>query len=261
MIANKAVGTDNLNIPAATQKGILLSNTPGLLEETCADMAFALMLNVARKVSFADRMVRAGMWKSFDLTPYIGLDVHHKTLGIVGMGGIGQGVAKRARGFDMNVIYWARSRRPDAEKRLGLEWTPDLGSLLDRSDFVSLHVPLSDATRGLIGKNQFARMKRTAILINTARGAVVDPAALFVALSTGMIAGAGIDVTSPEPLPTDDPLIGLPNIVITPHIGTASRATFEAMVMLAVQNITAALTGKLMPSCVNPEAAAHQEHS
>jgi len=254
VIANKAIGTDNVDIAAASRNGIRVSNTPGLLEETCADMAFALMLNVSCKVSFADRMVRAGLWTSFDITPYLGVDVHHKTIGIVGMGGIAKGVARRARGFSMQVLYWSRTRRPEAERELGLEWTPTLDSLLECSDFVSLHVPLTAETRGLIGLPQFERMRSTAVLVNTARGAVVDHAALYSALSARMIAGAGIDVVDPEPLPKDSPLLELPNIVITPHIGTASRATFETMIMLAAANISAALSGKPMPSCVNPEA-------
>ena len=186
--------------------------------------------------------------------PYLGVDVHGATLGIVGLGRIGLAVARRARGFDMRVLYHSRSRKPQHEERYGVEWRPDLLSLLRESDFVSIHVPLTEETRGLISVRELSEMKAGAILINTARGPIVDPKALYSALSAGSIAGAALDVTDPEPIPPDDPLLSLPNVVFTPHISSATSATFRKMGLLAARNIIAALTGEPMPSCVNPEA-------
>ena len=188
--------------------------------------------------------------------PYVGHDVHGKALGIVGLGAIGEAVARRAQGFGMTVLYYSRTRNPQAEDALGVRWAPDLKQLMRESDFVSVHVPLNDETRGIVGEAELAEMKPTAFLVNTSRGATVDPKALYAALSSGSIAGAALDVTDPEPLPTDDPLMTLPNVVITPHIAPASGTTITRMGLMAARNIIAALNGEPMPSCLNPEAAA-----
>ena len=254
VVGQRSVGTDNLDIRAATNRGILLGNTPGVLHESCADLTFALMLDVARRIAYSDREVRAGRWTVLTQTPYIGTDVHGQTLGIVGLGLIGQAVARRARGFDMRVVYHSRTRKPDAEAQHGLEWLGDLPSLLRESDFVSLHMPLTSETEGLIGDAELGQMKREAFLINTTRGRTVDLKALYRALVDGTIAGAGLDVTDPEPIPSDHPLLSLPNLVITPHIASASSATFKTMARMAAENIIAALMGQPMASCINPEA-------
>ena len=253
VVANRAVGMDNVDIPEATRRGILLSNTPGVLTNSCADFTFALILAAARNVVMADRRIREGAWTVFDQGPYVGADVHGATLGIVGLGAIGSAVARRARGFDMRVLYTARGRKPELERSLSVEWMPDLSTLLEESDFVTVHVPLSEQTRHIIGAAEMDRMKSGAFLINCSRGGTVDPAALYEALSTGRIAGAALDVTDPEPIPVDDPLLTLPNLVVTPHISSATSATVRGMGLMASANIIEALTGKPMTSCVNPE--------
>ena len=257
IIADRSVGTDNVDIPAATRNGVLLTNTPGILQDACADMTFALLLSYARQVTRSDRDIRAGKWTVFDQTPWLGLDTYNKTLGIFGFGGIGQKVAKRAAGFDMRVIYYSRSRRPDAEAELGAEWAGDMETLLRESDYLCLHCPLTDETRGVIGEAEFALMKPSAVLVNMARGAVVQQEALYEALAANVIAGAAIDVCDPEPIPMDDPLLTLDNLVITSHIGSASAATFTAMGMMAARSIVAALTGEPVKNMVNPEALAN----
>ena len=254
VVGNRAVGTDNLDIPAATKRGILLTNTPGILQDACADMTFALILAVGRRVAFGDREIRAGKWQYFDQTPYLGTNVYGKTLGIIGLGGIGQRVARRAAGFNMRVIYSSRTRKPDLEAELGVGWAPDLGTVLRESDFVSLHMPLTPETQGLIGESELMLMRPGAFLINTSRGKTVDPRALYEALAGGAIAGAALDVTDPEPIPIDDPLLTLPNVVITPHVASSSAETFKAMARMAAENIIAGLKGQPMPSCINPEA-------
>ena len=258
VVANRAIGTDNLDIPAATQRGILIGNTPGVLHESCADLVFALILDVSRRVSQSDRVVREGQWKVLEQLSYMGTDVHGKVLGIVGMGLIGQAVARRARGFDMKIIYFSRTRKPDVEQQLGAQWVADLPTLLGESDIVSLHMPLTSETEGLIDASALKQMKREAFLINTTRGRTVDQKALYEALTDGTIAGAGLDVTVPEPISPDDPIISLPNVVITPHIASATTATFNTMGRMAAQNIIAALSGQPMPSCINPEALANR---
>ncbi len=257
VIGNRAVGTDNVDIPAATRNGVLLTNTPGILQDACADMTFALLLSAARQVTRSDRAIRAGEWVVFDQTPYLGLDAYNKTLGIFGFGGIGQKVAKRAAGFDMRVLYYSRTRKPDAERELGAEWAGELETLLKESDYLCLHCPLTDETRGLFGEAEFALMKPSAVLVNMARGAIVRQSALYDALASNVIAGAAIDVCDPEPIPLDDPLLTLNNLVITPHIGSASAATFTAMGMMAAQSIVAALNGDPVKNMVNPEAMAN----
>ncbi len=254
VVSNYAVGYDNIDIAAATGRGILVGNNPGVLTDTTADLAFALLMAAARRIVEADAYTRAGRWKTWGPMVLLGHDVHHATLGIVGLGRIGQAVARRARGFDMTVLYHDMQPNPAAEKALGLEFTASLDDLLARSDFVSLHVPLTAETRGLIGRAELERMKPTAILVNTARGAVVDQAALYEALRSRRIAAAGLDVTAVEPIPPDDPLLSLDNLVITPHIGSASHRTRRRMAIMAAENLLAGLRGELPPNCVNPAA-------
>jgi glyoxylate reductase len=235
-VANYAVGTDNIDLETATARGIPVGNTPDVLTETTADLAFALMLAVARRIVEADAYVRAGRWGPWRPDLLLGHDLHGSTLGIVGFGRIGRAVARRAEGFGMTVIH-------------GIP----LEELLEQSDFVSLHAPLTPQTRGLIGAAELQRMKPTAILVNTARGPMVDTDALAEGLRNGAIAGAGLDVTDPEPLPADHPLLQAPNLVVAPHIGSASHRTREAMADMAVDNLLAALAGQRMPHCANPE--------
>jgi glyoxylate reductase len=240
-IANYAVGTDNIDLEAATRRGIPVGNTPDVLTETTADLAFALMLAVARRLVEADRWVREGRWGDWAPDVLLGHDLHAATLGIVGFGRIGRAVARRAEGFGMTVLHSSRSGGTPLEE------------LLDRSDFVSLHAPLTPETEGLIGAAELGRMKPQAILVNTARGPLVDTGALTNALHAGEIAGAGLDVTDPEPLPPGHPLLEAPGLVVAPHIGSATHRTREAMADMAVDNLLAALAGERMPHCANPE--------
>jgi glyoxylate reductase len=252
IVSVRAAGMDNIDMPAATARGIIVANTPGLNAESTADMTFALILAVARKVAFGDRRIREGAWTAFDQVPYLGTDVYGKTLGILGLGDIGEKVAKRAIGFEMNVIYSSRTRKPEEELMYGLDYV-ELDELLATSDYVTVHVPLGDKTRPIIGARELALMKPDAYLINASRGPTVDTVALTDALRAGLIAGAGLDVTDPEPIPADHPLVTMDNVVITPHIGSASAATFKAMGMAAARSIAAALKGEPVPYCANPE--------
>ena len=240
-IANYGVGTDNIDLGAATERGIPVGNTPDVLTETTAELAFALMMAAARRLTEADRYVRAGEWAEWRPDLLLGRDLRCSTLGIVGYGRIGKAFARVAEGFEMEVLHTARSG--------GVP----LDELLERSDFVSLHAPLNPDTRGLIGEHELESMKPTAILINTARGPLVDTDALTKALQNSQIGGAALDVTDPEPLPADHPLLAAPNLVIAPHIGSASHRTREAMADMAVDNLLAALAGEPMPHCANPE--------
>ena len=251
IVANLAVGYDNVDVPALTRRGILLTNTPGVLTETTADLTFALILAIARRVAEAERFVRAGHWRSWGPLFFVGHDVHHATVGIIGLGRIGTEVAKRARGFDMRILYTSRTRKREAEEALGCI-PVDLATLLHESDFVTVHVPLTSETRHLLSTPQFKQMKRTAFLINVARGPIVDQQALYAALRDGLIAGAALDVTDPEPIPLDDPLLSLNNCLILPHIGSASIATRTRMATLAAENIVAFLAGRRPPTPVNP---------
>jgi glyoxylate reductase len=240
-ISNYAVGCDNVDLAAASARGIPVGNTPGVLTETTADLAFALILAAARRIVEAEASVRAGDWLTWEPARHLGVDVHGATLGIVGLGRIGRVVARRAEGFGMEVLHASRSA--------GLR----LEEVLARSDFVSIHCPLTPETHGLIGARELALMKPTAVLVNTARGPIVDSGALAVALRAGEIAAAALDVTDPEPPPPGHPLLDAPNLTLVPHIASASRATREAMADMAVENLLAALAGELMPHCVNPE--------
>ncbi len=252
VISNYAVGVDNIDVAACTRRGIPVGHTPGVLTDAVADLTWALLLAVARGIVSAAADARAGRWGLWSATRWLGADLAGRTLGIVGFGAIGQAVARRARGFGMRIVYASRSPKPRAEMALAARRLP-LDALLAESDFVSLHVPLTPATRGLIGEAQLRRMKPSAYLINMARGAVVDTDALLRALRQGWIAGAALDVTDPEPLPASHPLYQLPNVLITPHIGSATHGTRERMARLAVANLLAGLEGRPLPHAVNPE--------
>ena len=254
VVANRAVGLDNIDIPAATRNGILIGNTPGVLHESCADFTFGLILSLARNISYGERKIRAKEWTVFDQIPYLGTDVHGATLGIIGMGLIGTAVARRARAFDMRIVYYSRTRKPEVESELGAEWRDDMDAVLSEADFVSLHMPLTSDTEYMISKRELGLMQPTAFLINTTRGRTVNPRDLHDALASGAIAGAAIDVTDPEPIPFDDPLLSLDNLLVTPHIASASRQTVRRMGQMSADNIIAALRGETMPGCVNPEA-------
>ena len=253
ILANMAVGYDNVDPVVAAQAGVWLTNTPGVLAETTADFAFALMLGLARQVSMSEADTRAGGWKTWTPTAFLGTDVHGATLGIVGMGEIGQAMARRAAGFNMPVLYSSRTRKPELEAKYGYRWS-SFGDLLARSDFVSIHTPLTPETRHLFGAPEFAQMKREAMLINTSRGGAIDQDALVAALRARELGGAALDVTDPEPLPLGHPLFTLPNVVITPHIASASLATRSRMAEMAATNVIAVLEGREPYNPVNRPA-------
>ena len=253
VVSQLAVGVDNIDVAEMTRRGIPVGNTPGVLSKATADVAFALRMAVARRVVESDRWVRQGNWRlAFHPNYWLGTDVSDATLGIVGMGKIGLEMAKRARGFDMRVLYHSRTRKPEDEARFGMEYV-DMDRLLQESDFVSLHVPLTSETYHLIGEAELRAMKPTAILVNSARGPVVDGSALHNALKNGWIAGAGLDVTEPEPMAPEDPLLGLDSVVVTPHVGSASHGSRRAMCMLAALNLLAGVKGERLVHCCNPE--------
>lgn len=249
VISVLGVGYDHVDVPAARELGILVGNTPDILADSTADLTFALLLAVARNLVQSSQHVRSGRWTDLDPSLFWGQEVHGSTLGIVGMGAIGRAVARRASGFHMKTLYYKRERRQDWEKELGIEYA-SLNQLLKASDFVTLHLPLTADTYHFIGKSELQKMKSTAYLINVARGAIVDPEALYETLQMKQIAGAALDVTEPEPLPLDHPLLGLDNLIITPHIGTATRQTRQKMAELAAQNLLAGLKGEPLPAQV-----------
>lgn len=253
VVSNYAVGFDNVDVDACTRRGIAVGNTPGVLTDTTADLAWALLMAAARRVVEGDRYVRDGRWLTWGPMLLLGPDVHGATLGIVGFGRIGQALARRARGFGMTILFHDVGDVPeDVARNLGAEAVP-LDNLLERADFVSLHVNLTDDTRQLIDARALGRMKPTAILVNTSRGPVVDTEALTEALRRGTIAAAALDVTEPEPLPADHPLIGLDNCIVVPHIASASHATRDRMAEMAAANLLAGVRGERLPTCVNPE--------
>ena len=254
VVSNMATGFDNVDLAAASRKDVLVTRTPGVLSETVADFTFALLLAAARRVVEADRHVRQGLWKSWGPEVMLGQDVHGATLGIVGLGGVGTEVARRARGFGMRVVYHSRTPKPALERRYRLTCLP-LDDLLRQADFVTLHAPLAPETRHLIGQRELDLMKPTAVLVNTARGPLVDQAALYQTLAERRIAGAALDVTDPEPMAPDDPLLALDNVVVTPHIASASVVTRSRMALLAAQNLLAALGGQVPRDTANPEIA------
>jgi|DewCreStandDraft_1066081.scaffolds.fasta_scaffold01704_9 glyoxylate reductase len=260
VVSNMAVGYDNIDVAAATRRGIAVGNTPGVLTDTTADFAWALLMAAARNVVIGDRFVRAGKWKTWGPKLLLGQDVHHATLGLIGLGRIGSEVARRAQGFSMRVLYYDVFRREDLERQLNITYT-DLDTLLRESDFVSIHTPLTPETRHLINRENLAKMKRTAVLVNTARGPIVDTMALYEALRDGVIWAAGLDVTDPEPIPVDHPLLTLENVVIAPHIASASFATRSKMSEIAARNLLAGLKGEPLPAFVNPEAYQNRRSS
>jgi len=250
VVSNMAVGYDNVDVAACTARGIPVGNTPGVLTDTTADFAFALLLAAARRIVEGVDYVRAGRWQTWGPMLLLGADVHGATLGIVGMGRVGQALADRARGFDMRVVCCDPTL---TEARIEGGTCVDLEVLLAESDFVALHVPLTETTYHLIGRRELRRMKPTAVLVNTARGGVVDPEALYAALQAGEIGYAALDVTEPEPLPADHPLLTLSNCIVVPHIASSSVATRTRMAVMAAENLLAGLRGEPLPHCVNPE--------
>jgi glyoxylate reductase len=252
VISQMAVGFDNIDIPAATLRGIPVGNTPGVLTDTTADFAWTLLMSAARRVVEGDKFTRAGKWKTWGPIDFLGPDITGATLGIVGLGRIGQGMAKRAQGFDMRILYFDTQRYLEAEQKYGAHYV-DLNTLLHEADFVTLHTVLSQETYHLMDDERLQMMKPSGILINTARGPVVDPAALYRALSTGTIAYAALDVTEPEPIEPDDPLLTLDNIIVAPHIASASFQTRNKMATMAAANLIAGLKGEHLPNCVNPQ--------
>jgi glyoxylate reductase len=241
-ISNYAVGVDNVDVDAATARGIPVGNTPDVLTDSTADLAVALMLGVARRLAEGEAFVRTGKWATWEPGLMLGRDLYGSTVGIVGFGRIGQAVARRLEGFGCELLTTGRSG--------GVP----LDELLERSDFVTLHTPLTPETRGLIGEAALRRMKPTAYLVNTARGPIVDTGALAQALHAGELAGAALDVTDPEPLPGDHPLLDAPNLLVLPHVGSATHATRGRMADIAVENLLAGLAGEPMPHQVNPPA-------
>jgi glyoxylate reductase len=249
VIANMAVGYDNVDVEAAAERGVVVTNTPGVLDETTADVAFLLLLAAARRLGEGERLLRAGRWKWWGPKQLMGRDIWGKRLGILGLGRIGQAVARRAKGFGMDVLYYNRSRKEEAEQELGARYM-DLDELLETADFVSVHTPLTDETHHLIGPKELGRMKPTAILVNTSRGPVVDEGALAEALAGGRIFAAGLDVYEEEPV-VHPKLLELENVVLAPHIGSASIETRDKMAALAAENIVAVLSGQEPKTPVN----------
>lgn len=249
VVSNYAVGFDNIDVAAATRRGIPVGNTPSVLTETTADLAFALMMAAARRITEGQDVCRSGGFKAWSPNLLLGWDVHGATLGILGMGRIGRAVARRGQGFDMTVLYTggAKAEAPEGAEAVSSD------TLLEQSDFLSLHVPLKPETTHLIDRGAFKKMKSTAVLINTARGPVVDQEALVDALRDGDIAYAALDVTTPEPLPEGHPLLGLPNCIVVPHLGSASHATRIKMADMAADNLLAGIRNERLPHCVNPE--------
>ena len=254
VVSNFAVGFDNIDVPVCTEYGIAAGNTPGVLSETTADLAFTLILATARRVFELAAWVRQDHWTvNTGMLDNLGRDVHHTTLGIIGLGRIGREVARRATGFNMKILYHNRYRDEQTEKEFGAVYaTRD--EILSRSDILSLHLPLSAQTTHYIGKNELKQMKPSAILVNTARGQLVDQTALFNAIKNGELAGAGLDVTDPEPMRGSDPLLTLPQVTVLPHIGSATDTTRIEMTEMAARNLIRALNGQPMLSCINPQS-------
>ena len=253
VVSNFAVGFDNIDVAACTARGVAVGNTPGVLTETTADLAWALLMAAARRVAEGDRYVREGHWKTWGPMLLMGPDVHGATLGIVGLGRIGQAVARRAKGFGMRIVYHDHHRVPKSVEAEFDATFMTLEGVLQESDFVSLHTVLSPETKGLINRERLGWMKKTAVLVNTSRGPVVDSLALAEALRNGTIGAAALDVTDPEPIPVDHPLVGLENCLIVPHIASASRATRNKMASMAAANLLAGIRGERLPTPVNPE--------
>lgn len=252
VISQFAVGIDNVDIASATARGIPIGNTPGVLTDTTADFAWSLLMAAARRVVESDRFTREGKWKTWGPTDFLGPDITGATLGIIGFGRIGQALAKRAQGFNMHILYYSRRRHPEADEKYHAQYV-DLDTLLREADFVSLHTNLTQETHHLMDDTRFSTMKPGGILINTARGPVVNTEALYRALSSGTIAYAAIDVTEPEPIEPDSPLLTLDNIIVSPHIASASFKTRHKMATMAAENLIAGLKGNCLPNCANPQ--------
>jgi glyoxylate reductase len=253
VVSNYAVGFNNIDVAAATARGIAVGNTPGVLTDATADMAFCLLIAAARRVVEGHQYSLAGKWKTWEPLGHLGQDLVGKTLGIVGMGRIGLAMAQRCHGgWGMNVLYHDVYKNEKAEKELGARHV-DFDTLLRDSDFISVHTDLNEKTRHMFGAEQFKKMKRTALFVNSARGPLVDPKALFEALKSGTIFAAGLDVTDPEPPAMDDPLLKLPNVIIAPHIASATTGSRNAMAEICANNLIAGLTGQKLPAWVNPE--------
>lgn len=254
IVSQMAVGYDNIDVNEATKRGIYVTNTPGVLTETTADLAWALLMAVARRIVEADKYVRSGQWKvSWHPSMLLGKDVYGATIGIIGAGRIGMAVARRAKGFNMKILYYdVVPMSPETEKEIGAKRV-DLETLLRESDFVSIHVPLTKETYHMINEERLKLMKKTAYIINNARGPVIDEKALYKALKEGWIAGAGLDVFEQEPTPSDNPLLKLENVVVTPHIGSASLETRSKMAEMVAENLVAFFQGKVPPNLVNPK--------
>lgn len=253
IVSNLAVGYDNIDVPAATERGVVVTNTPGVLFEAVADLAFALMLTAGRRIVEGDRIVRDGEWPAWRPDFLLGKEMHGSTLGLVGLGAIGEAVARRARGFGMRILYYSRTRKPVSEAELDMQYAT-LADLLRQADVLSIHVSLSPETRGLIGVEQFALMKDDALIVNTARGPIIDQAALVSWLRDHPAASAALDVFEREPIDTNDPLLQLPNVVAAPHIGSATLPTRSRMANLVVDNLIAYFRGEVPPTALNPEA-------
>jgi glyoxylate reductase len=252
IVSNMAVGVDNIDLKVCTKRGIPVGNTPGAMTDATADLAFSLLLAAARKLPESSLDAREGRWQTWSPTGWLGADLRGATLGIIGLGKIGRAVAERARGFGLRLVYWEPAQGPENEAQTGARYV-SLEELLSTSDFVTLHCPLSDSTRGMINESALRKMKPTAILVNASRGPVVDTAALTRALSEGWIASAALDVTDPEPLPPSHALYAMPNCLILPHIGSATHGTRKRMAEMACENLLAGLEGRRLPNCVNPE--------
>lgn len=257
VIAQVAVGYDNIDVAAATRRGIFVTNTPGVLTETTADMAWAILMATARRVVEGDKFTRSGRWKTWELMGFTGQDVHGATLGIVGLGRIGAAIARRAKGFAMPLLYHSRNRAEALEAEVGARYA-SLDDLLRQSDFVMVSCALTPQTRHLIGERQLGLMKPTAILVNIARGPIVDQRALYRALVDRKIWAAGLDVFEVEPVPMDEPLLKLDNVVVPPHLGSGSIATRTKMATMAAENCLAGVTGQVPPNVVNPQAGEHR---
>ena len=252
VISQMAVGFDNIDIAAATALGIAVGHTPGVLTETTADFAWALIMAASRRVVEADHEVHQGIWRHWGPNILLGLDLSEATLGILGFGRIGQAVARRASGFNMRVLYYDHHAHPDLEKSLGVKYA-SLDDLLAQADIVTIHTYLSKETHHLFGRQNFEKMKPTAILVNTARGQIVDPQDLVWALQEKKIGAAALDVFEPEPIPVEHPLLRMPNVIVTPHIASAATQTRIRMAMMAVDNLRAGLQGERLPYCANPQ--------
>jgi len=251
VISIMAVGYDNINVNAAAERGIAIGNTPGILTEATADLAFTLLLAAARRIPESMAYIREKRWTTWKPLDLLGRDLNGATLGIIGFGRIGQAVARRAQAFGMNILAYSRTLTAEQAAAHGAE-RADLPDLLTRADFVSIHTPLNDTTRRLINADTLRMMKHDAILINTARGGVVDQRALYEALRDGVIGGAALDVTDPEPIPLDDPILTLPNALVVPHIGSATLQTRTKMALMAAENLIAGIRGEPLPNRVMP---------